>query len=243
MRRRTAYNGRMRAQAQFVGTPVAAAPLEERLAFIKQTYAHLGGAVAAFILIEVLLFRTGVAEAASRTILSSRFGWLAVLGGFMLIGWLADRWAHAGQSRSVQYAGLGIYVLAEALVFMPLLWIASVYSPDAIPTAAIITLIIFGGLTAIVFVTKKDFSWLRNVLYVGGFVALGLIVASILFGFTLGIVFAAVMVAFAAAYILYYTSNILHKYPVGAHVSASLALFASVALLFWYVLRIVMDRR
>jgi FtsH-binding integral membrane protein len=74
-------------------------------------------------------------------------------------------------------------------------------------------------------------------------VALGVIVCSLLFGFSLGNVFAGVMVAFAAGYILFHTSQVLHQYPTNAHVGAALALFASVALLFWYVLRIMASSR
>ena len=49
------------------------------------------------------------------------------------------------------------------------------------------------------------------------------------------------MVVFACGYILYYTSNILHHYRTDQYVAAALALFASVALLFWYVLQIFMS--
>ena len=47
------------------------------------------------------------------------------------------------------------------------------------------------------------------------------------------------MVVLASGYILYDTSNILHHYRTNQHVAAALALFASVALLFWYVIRIL----
>jgi FtsH-binding integral membrane protein len=47
------------------------------------------------------------------------------------------------------------------------------------------------------------------------------------------------MIAYAAGAILYNTSNVLHHYRPDQHVAASLALFASVALLFWYVLQLV----
>jgi FtsH-binding integral membrane protein len=50
------------------------------------------------------------------------------------------------------------------------------------------------------------------------------------------------MVAFAGAAILYDTSNILHRYRTDQHVAASLSLFASVALLFWYILSIFSSR-
>jgi FtsH-binding integral membrane protein len=51
------------------------------------------------------------------------------------------------------------------------------------------------------------------------------------------------MVALAGGAILFDTSNVLHRYPTDRHVAAALALFASVALMFWYVLRIFMATR
>jgi len=46
----------------------------------------------------------------------------------------------------------------------------------------------------------------------------------------------------AGAAILFDTSNILRTYPEDRYVSAALQLFASVALMFWYVLRLFMSR-
>ena len=112
-----------------------------------------------------------------------------------------------------------------------------------IATAGIATLGLFAVLTTIVFVTRKDFSFMRSILWFGGFAAMGLIVCAILFNFSLGPIFTYAMIAFACGHILYDTSNVLHHYRVGQHVAASLSLFASVALLFWYVLRIVMASR
>ena len=48
------------------------------------------------------------------------------------------------------------------------------------------------------------------------------------------------MVVFASGAILYNTSNLLHRYDPDQYVAAALSLFASVALLFWYVLQILM---
>ncbi len=221
--------------------PAANAIPEERAAFIRKTYAHLAGAIAAFIGMEYLLFQTGVPEAMISFVSGAQYGWLLLLGGFILAGWLARGLAASGKSQGLQYAGLGLYVVAEAFIFLPILYIAAYYSsPDVIPTAALITGLLFAGLTAVVFITRKDFSFLRSVLVIGGFVAIGLIVASTIFGFTLGLVFSGAMVILASIAILYDTSKILHKYPTDRYVGASLELFASVALLFWYVLRIVM---
>ena len=227
------------------GMSVAEAPASERVAFLRKTYLHLGGAVLAFIALEAALISSPLAQPLVRTMLGGRMSWLIVLGAFMVVGWVADRWARSATSPAMQYLGLGLYVVAEAIIMLPLLYVAAYFSgdPNIIAKAGVLTGLVFVGLTGTVLLTRHDFSWLRPALTVAGFAALGLIVVSMLFGFTLGTLFAAVMVVVAAGYILYYTSNVLHHYPVGSHVAAALTLFSSVALLFWYILRIFMDRR
>ena len=134
-----------------------------------------------------------------------------------------------------------LLIIAYGIIFVPLLYIAAYYGgADVFLKAGVVSLGLFLGLTAIVFLTRKDFSFLGPILMIGGFVALGFIASGIIFGFSLGSVFAFAMVAFAGGAILYDTSNILHRYNTNQHVAASLALFASVALLFWYILQIFM---
>jgi FtsH-binding integral membrane protein len=135
--------------------------------------------------------------------------------------------------------------VAQAVLFLPMLFLATFAYPDQhiVATAGIMTLAVFGGLTMAVFISGKDFSGLRTVLVVGGWLALGLIVAAVLFHFELGVFFSFAMVALACGYIIYHTSNIIHQYRTDQHVAAALALFASVALLFWYILRIMMSSR
>ena len=166
---------------------------------------------------------------------------LLLVGAFVGVRWIAESWAKSNTSSGMQYAGLSLYVVAEGVIFLPILWFAQTKFPDAISVAAAITLLIFAGLTAIVFITGADFSFLRSVLMLGGLVAFGLVICSMIFGFTLGLAFTVAMIALASGYILYDTSNVLHHYRIGQHVGASLALFASVALLFWYVLRLIMS--
>ena len=213
----------------------------QRAQFIQKTYTHLAGAVAAFIILEFLLFQTGIAGAFTQFVLASRLSWLAILGGFALLGWLSRGLTSQANSTNTQYMGLGIYVVAEAFLFAPILYIAASFSDGSvIPTAGILTLLMFAGLTAVAFTTRQDFTFLGGILKVGGFVALGLIICSVIFGFTLGLLFSVIMVVFASAAILYDTSKVMHHYSSEQYVAASLELFASVALLFWYVLRIVM---
>ena len=168
--------------------------------------------------------------------------WLVVLGGFMIVGWFASKMAFSTQSVPAQYAALGAFVLAEAIIFVPLLYLAQEVAPGAIESAASVTIIGFAGLTAVVYLTRKDFSFLGGVLRWGFIVALVLIVASVLFGLHLGTFFSVGMIALAGGAILYDTSNVLNHFPEDRYVGAALELFASVALLFWYVLSLFISR-
>jgi len=225
------------------GRPFAGAPATARADFVRRTYTHLAGAILAFVLVESLLLQWSGAERLAAT-MTGGWNWLAVLLAFGVVSYIAERWARSATSLGVQYAGLGLYVVAQAVLFLPLMIVATRYAdPTVLPSAALVTGFLFLGLTLIAFFSGADFSFLRGFLIVGGLVALGLIVASILIGFNLGLIFSGAMVVFAAGAILYQTSNVARYYRTDQYVSAALALFASVALLFWYVLRIFLAFR
>lgn len=227
------------------GNSAADALPAERASFIRKTYLLLAAAILAFIVVEGFLFASGAADMIASVIFGGgAIGWLLVLGMFMGVSFLANRWATSETSKITQYLGLGFFIVAEAVIFVPLIWMATYYSgdTDVLAKAGVVTIGLFLGITATVFITRSDFSFLGPILAIGGFAALGFIVASALFGFSLGNVFAFVMVAFAGTAILYETSNVLHRFNTNQHVAASLTLFASVALLFWYILTIFSSR-
>jgi FtsH-binding integral membrane protein len=230
----------------------------ERAAFIRRTYAHLAGAILAFLAIEAGIFavlRPMVGNASFDSTLTgmfrSQFSWLIVMVAFVGVSYLARYWANNGASPALQYAGLGLYVIAEALIFVPILWVAMILIPtaeggsafDLVGQAGILTLCLFAGLTSVVFFTGKDFSFLGPIIAIASFVALGVIVCAIIFGFSLGLLFSLAMIVLAAASILYDTSNIIHHFRTDQHVAAALGLFASVAMLFYYVLLALMQSR
>ncbi|QOW09172.1 permease [Kaistella flava (ex Peng et al. 2021)] len=221
---------------------ISHAAASDRADFYKKTYTHVAMAILAFIVVESFLIQV-VPEEFILGMLGGRFLWLGILGLFWLGSYVSEKWT-LSQSKTVQYAGLGFYVLLEAVIFLPLIYMAATYAGiDVIKQAGMITLALFVGLTAVVFMTNKDFSFLRTAIVVGGFISLGLIVAGAIFGFNLGLWFSVGMVILAGASILYQTSKLKDAYSTDQYVGAALLLFSSVMLLFWYVLRILMSRR
>jgi FtsH-binding integral membrane protein len=214
----------------------------EKASFYKKTYLHVALSILAFIGVETVLIKT-VPEQLIAAMFAQRFAWLLIIGVFWLASVLATKWS-LSRSKSTQYFGLGFYILLEAVIFLPLIYIATVYSgAQVIYQAAMLTIAMFAGISAVAFTSKRDFSFLRNIIVIGGFISLGLIVGGMLFGFNLGLWFSVGMVILASATILYQTSKLKDSYATNQYVGASLQLFASIMLLFWYILSILMNRR
>lgn len=215
----------------------------ERGDFYRKTYTHVGLAILAFIGVETVLLKTIPTEVIFLMI-SQKYSWLLILGVFWLASFLATKWT-LSQSKAVQYMGLGVYVFLEAIIFLPLIYIALLQegAGNVIFQAATLTIAMFAGISAVAFTSKKDFSFLRNIITIGGFIAIGLIVGGMIFGFNLGLWFSVGMVILASATILYQTSKLKDVYTTDQYVGASLQLFSSIMLLFWYILRILMSRR
>lgn len=222
--------------------PVAEAAADVRAGFLRKTYLHLFAAVLGFVALEAIMFSTGIAESYINLVVAWRWAPLAILGAFLAASWLAQSMAASATSLGTQYAGLSLYVVAEAVIFLPILYIAQRAFPGqhVVEAAALITLALFGALTAVVMLTKADFSFMGTFLKFAGIAAFATVLISFFMGMSLGIWFSALMIVLMCGYILYDTSNVLHHYHESQYVSASLALFASLATLFFYVLRIVM---
>jgi len=214
----------------------------EKAEFYKKTYLHVAFAILAFIGVETVLLNVVPPELIG-LMFAQKYTWLLVIGVFWLASFLATKWS-LSQSKSTQYFGLAFYVLLEAVIFLPLIYMAVASAGTAvILQAATLTIAMFAGISAVAFTSKRDFSFLRNIIVIGGFIALGLIVGGAIFGFNLGLWFSVGMVILASATILYQTSKLKDGYTTNQYVGASLQLFASIMLLFWYILRILMSRR
>ncbi|MDR1291379.1 MAG: Bax inhibitor-1 family protein [Planctomycetaceae bacterium] len=235
----------VRQKQQFGGGEMAAgfAGAEERIGFITKTYLYVIGSIFALVGIEAILLNTVEAEGLVGLMLGSRFSWIVVLLLFMGVSAVANVWANSSTSSLVQHLGLGLYIVAQSIILLPLLWLAQHFdkSGGMITSAGIATGGLFSLMTIAVFLTRADFSFLRTALVFGGLAFLGAIIFCPLFGFSLGPIFMYVGITLACGYILYDTSNVLHHYRTDQHVAAALALFASVVLLFWYILQLFMS--
>ena len=238
---------------------VATQGVSDRVAFLRKTYGLLGVSLIGFAALTagIMRFAPETSFRFSAWAFSGSGIWLLVVLLFMGVGFVAQRLAMSPSSRGLQLVGLALGVVAQAVLLQPLLWVVvlkfgnramlgagvlmSGQVASIIGQAVVITLAIFIGLTLTVFVTKKDFSFLRGALSIAMFGAIGVILASMLFGFSLGALFCGAMVLLMAGYILYQTSLVMSYFPPSGYVAAALLLFSTVATLFWYVLQLVMS--
>jgi FtsH-binding integral membrane protein len=217
----------------------AEAALDERVAFVRKVYAHVGASVLLLVGLTAGIVNTPqLAEPLARFAFAQ---WWAILIGFMVVSTIAQRMAASHASAGVQYLGLGLYVLAEAVIFTPLIYLLHLRpgGDDVIMQAGLLTFVIFGGLTAVVMLTRADFSFLRNFLWLGMLAAIGLMLVAAFTAFSLGTWFVVAMIVLMAGFVLFETSNVLHHYHTSEYVAASLALTSSLATLFWYVLQLM----
>ena len=221
----------------------AAIPAEivDRSEFLRRTYLHLLGAIFLFAGFEWALFQTPYAEMFAVFMLQS--SWLAVLGAFIVVAFIASSVAHRVESKGAQYAALGAYVVAQAIIFIPMFYIALAVDPKIVTLSVAVTLGAFVGLTAVAMLSGRDFTFLKSFVRWGALVALATIVMGLVVGFHLGTYFSMAMIGLAGAAILYDTSKIMRSYPDDRYIAAALELFASIALMLWYVMRFFLARR
>jgi FtsH-binding integral membrane protein len=237
---------------------VATLGVSDRVTFLRRTYGLLGVSLIAFAALTAGIMRFATVSSFEYSMWAlGGWNWFIVIGLFMGVGYLAERLSQSETSRGVQLGGLGLAVVAQSFLLQPILWrliiqfgdrtalrqgiLMSGQASSILMQAVIITLAIFIGLTLTVFLTKKDFSFMRGALTIAMFAALGVILASMLFGFSLGALFCGAIILLMAGYILYQTSLVMSYFPPTAFVAAALMLFSTVATLFWYVLQLLMS--
>ncbi len=230
---------------------VAQAPASERAAFFRRTYGLVAIGFAAFAALLAIFFlgfdrQEGIAFA----LFSGLFSMMRSLGGWsillvMLAFWgattVAQSLAFNRASRSSQYAGLGLYVVLEALIFIPLIGYVILSTKGNASTvlvpAGIVTAGMIAGLTALVFMTNLDFSFLKVAIILGSFAALAIVIVAAIAGLSLGAWFSIAMIVLMATVILYQTNEIKNTLETDQHVAAAFILFSSFVTLLFYVIR------
>lgn len=218
--------------------PVAEGSVSDRSQFIWKVYAHVVGALLAFVAVEAYIISSGVIDGLIAAMYASpMITFLLFIG----TGMGAQYVAHRSPSEALQYAALAVYVVALAIIAAPAIYYAATFQPGVIDSAAGVTVLGSVGLIATAMITRKDFSFLRGIVTWGFMLAFVAIAASILFGFQMGDWFSLAMIGILGASVLFKTSEIMRTYPMDRHVAASLDLFASIAIMFLYILRLMRD--
>ena len=210
---------------------------EERLAFIRKVYSFLLAG----------LFVCGMTIYAAGTV-----PWVAGIGATLWRSPLLYLAAFIGVSIGARMLSdrypinIPVFFLLTAfygLMLAPLVLYANRSYPGIVAQAGVITGVTFGGLTAYVFITKTDFRFLGGVLAVGMFSLLGVAIAGAIFGFSVGLWYSYAAIAIFSGYVLYDTSNLLHRYGTHQYVTAAIALFVDVIVLFQHILILLMRSR
>jgi len=219
----------------------------EQIAFYKKTYITAGISFLAWILIVLGLFDTGIAT--DLVYGMGKISWLLVLGIFWAASYICEKLT-TSKEKEMQYVGLTIYIAAYAVIFLPLISIVIEYSygswrqamDNVLIPAFISTFTVFAALTATVFATKTDFSFLRTIAIFGTFFAIGAIIIFTVSGMHVGSWFAIAMIILMSATILYQTDQIKTKFDTTQHIGAGAMIFASFMVLLWYVIKLVGSR-
>ena len=227
---------------------VADAPAADRAAFFRRTYGLVAAAFGAFAVTLYALFVSGIAETFMRSIAGvGSWGMLGVMVLFWVGTTAAQSLAFNRASRTSQYAGLGLYVLLQAIIFVPLIYYTSyvtkgnpgeILIPACMATGALVI-----ALTAVVFMTNMDFSFLKVAIVIGSICALGIVIVSLFAGWSLGAWFSIAMIVLMATVILYQTNEIKNTMETDQHVAAAFVLFSSFVTLLFYVIRLFAGRR
>lgn len=211
---------------------VAEASLSERLAFIRKVYSlffasilfAIGGVMIGFMNPDLM-----IAVVENRLIVL-----LLLIGG--VIGAQAVR-----HVKGVNLVAFFAFTTMTGVIISPLLFWASQVNPASIFQAGVLTVGIFGGLTAYVFITKKDFSFMRGMLTVGLIIIVLASLTNVFFVGSFGLQFAVAIGALLlfSGFVLYDTSNIIRRYPTNEYIAGAMDLYLDAFNIFLALIRIL----
>ena len=224
---------------------VAQASLDERLGFLRRVYGWMTAALVVAGAGAAISIEMGLAESLARAGMGAH---IVVLLGWMGLAYVLQKVRHVPTVNVLAFAA---YALFTGFVISDIVWFALFYAQYLghnagffIYQAMGLTAITFGALTTYAFFTKRDFSFLRGLLFVGLIAMIGIGLMAWLFNFasnTFAIGFSFLGVMIFSGYVLYDTQQIVKNYPSNEHVAAAMQLFLDFVLLFVYILNLLMS--
>ena len=222
------------------------AAVDERLGFLKKTYTHLtvqilavGALTWTFIQNDELIAKfAGFFSGGS-------MGMIIYLACFFGLSLVTRKMMAGGKPLSIQYLAAGMWVVFLSILVSPLCYIAAEITGGygIITEAFILTLCVFGSLTAYALTTKKDFSFLRGAIWIGSVSLIGVAFLLMFMGGSGGIWYSILWVVLLAAWTLYDTSQILHHRATDQYVAASVDLLLDFVYMFMHLLMILLNSR
>jgi FtsH-binding integral membrane protein len=216
--------------------PAAQAAVEERAGFLKRTYTWLLGGIVVWC---VTMYAVGEVEALQPLAFTIAGNWILSIVLLMAGGFAVRVTATKQLIGPIVYA---LYAVFFGLLVGPFVMMAEQMDPNIVAEASLTTGLVFIGLTAYVFISGKDFSFLGGFLTIAFWGILVTLICGLIFGFSLGIGMSIVIALLYCGYILYDTGQILHHYPTNMHIAAAATLFSNVVLLFYHILLMFMSR-
>jgi modulator of FtsH protease len=223
------------AWGSFGAETAAQASVDERMGFVRKVYALFFAAT--LFAIGGVLLGVSIKPLTMFAFEHPIIMFLAMIGGVM--GAQAVR-----HVPGLNLVALFAFTTFTGIVISPLIAVILRINPGSILAAGVLTVGIFGGLTAYVFISKKDFSFLRGMVTVGLIVVILAGVVNIFLGSgALGFAVAAATLLLFSGFVLYDTSNIIRRYPVNEYVAGALSLYLDAFNIFLALLRILNSGR
>lgn len=225
------------------GQVVGASPAV-RAAFLRKVYATLtvGVGITMAVGIAMTLNALGNPESILWKIVQGR-GMMLLFLAYLALSFMVGA---VVRKRGVNVLAYVFFTAFTGFFISPMLLIAvaKTQSLSVIWQALGLTTFAFGGLSGYVLVSGKDFSFMKGFIWTGfwilvGFMVVGLFTSS--WAFHMGVTAAGLLVF--AGFILYHTSEIMHRYSSEDWVAAAFSLFIDFINMFIRVLALLANRR
>lgn len=224
---------------------VANASPVTRAAFLRKVYATLTAGVGVSLGTGIVLALQAAADPTHfvRTMLQGSGMWMLFLG-YLALSFMVGAVVRV---RGVNILAYLFFTAFTGFFISPLLTYSILQAGGALTIvwqALGLTVFAFGGLTAYVLISGKDFSFIKGFIWTGFWILLGFMVVGFFvdsWAYHMGITAAGLLVF--VGFVLYDTSEIMHRYGPGDWVAGAFSLFIDFINMFIRILMLLAGRR